>query len=356
MTRMKSLRRTSVVLLLAFVLGSLWACSDTEGDDDSSDGDTPDVTDGDSDGDDDTDGDTDPEPVTVRTGSGTCEDPFVHPTGGSGEIFDETGHLSEMRNSVDPDICGEEGAGIAGGVEVVAKIALSEGDHLSVTLYGEGIDGTIYIRRNYCATSTGCEKLSNRVGPGSVESITFTATQTGNYFIIMDTDLPEPGENDLYFYHIEIIRAGEDRVAGEGKIGAPCKAGFECESSYCLTTDSLRTLIGEDDLIVEGGYCAVLFCHMDGSDGSCTEEMGGVCMSISPFYDYQFEGMGVCTRPCTNDADCRTEDNMRCFDPQRFVDLGLIDAEIKERYFGDTKTCLPSGLIDEAISGITGID
>lgn len=351
--RRKSLHRVYVVTLLALMLGGLWACSDADGDSNPADGDTPGPTDGDSDGDEtDPDGDTDPDPVTVRTGSGTCEDPFVHPISGDTEIFDETGNLDEVVNSVDPDICGDDGAGIDGGVEVVTKIALSEGDHLSITFYGETIDGTIYIRRNVCATSSGCEKLNNRAPAGSMESLTYTATQTGNYFIIMDTNLAQPGEDDLYYYHIEVIRAGDDRVAGEGKIGAPCKVGYECESSYCMTSDNLRTLIGEDDLTVENGYCAALFCHMDGSDGTCTEAMGGVCMSISPFYDYQFEGMGVCTRPCESDADCRTEDNMRCFDPQRFVELGLIGADIKERYFGDTKTCLPSDLIDEAITGI----
>jgi hypothetical protein len=326
------------------------ACSSESDPDGDVDRDT--LVDGDATSDGDLDDEQDGE-IPDLTGEGSCESPFVYRMGEGNGIFDGAGDLDVVTDSVSPAVCGEDGAALSNGVEVVTKIALNAGDHLSMTFFGETIDASIYIRRNVCATSEGCEAVVNTGGKGTLETLTFTASEIGNYFVIMETDITDPAEADNYFFHIEVIRAGEDNLAGDGKIGAPCTGGYHCESGYCLTSSNLGALIEGEDVEVRNGYCTLLFCQTDGSDGLCGQETGGVCMSISPFYDYQFLGMGVCVRPCENDADCRVEDDMRCFSPQQFVELGLISQEIKDTYFGDVQACLPVDLAAEAVNGIT---
>ncbi len=79
--------------------------------------------------------------------------------------------------------------------------------------------------------------------------------------------------------------------------GAACAGVYDCDaSSYCAT--------GAED---PGGRCSTYGCTV-GDSGSCN---GGTCVAVD---DYPVVA-SVCFASCAQDADCRTDDGYRCFDP-----------------------------------------
>lgn len=140
---------------------------------------------------------------------------------------------------------------------------------------------------------------------------------------------------------------------GAGQVGAPCEDADECATGYCMTTEGIEPFI--PGTVVEAGYCSALFCATDGSDGQCTDDMGGTCFGLYAFLGPELAGMGgICLRPCTDDRDCRTDDGNVCFDAEGLVADGLLSQEIIDQYYANgTRGCMPKSVVDAAIAKLS---
>lgn len=145
-----------------------------------------------------------------------------------------------------------------------------------------------------------------------------------------------------------------DTATGEGAlegspVGAPCSDASECSTGYCMTTENLGAFL--PGAVVPGGYCSGLFCAVDGTDGACTVEMGGLCFSLFPFLGEAFAEQGICLAPCQRDQDCRPSDDQVCFDAQELLRIGRLTQDQLDRYYGDQgKACLPRTVRDAALA------
>lgn len=141
---------------------------------------------------------------------------------------------------------------------------------------------------------------------------------------------------------------------GEGEVGAPCGANEECVTEYCMTTREIGGFIAGAE--VAGGYCSTLFCALDGSDGACTAEMGGVCFSLFAFLGAEFAEMGgICLRPCNDDRDCRVADGNVCFDAAGLVAEGLLSRDVLDLYYGEhARGCIPETVVEAAVAKLRG--
>jgi hypothetical protein len=140
-------------------------------------------------------------------------------------------------------------------------------------------------------------------------------------------------------------------TATVGKVGTPCLQKEECVTDFCMTTENIGGFI--KGALVANGYCSALFCAVDGSDGACTAEMGGMCFSLFPFLPDSGDS-GICLSPCDSDADCRTSDDNLCFDAQELVNKGLIDPSIITQYYSSgSRGCLPRTVAEAAIIKLT---
>lgn len=143
------------------------------------------------------------------------------------------------------------------------------------------------------------------------------------------------------------IDAVEPQGPGEGQVGAPCEESDECVTNFCMTTDNIEGFIR--GAVVPNGYCSSLFCALDGSDGQCTAEMGGVCFSLFAFLP-GFGDSGICLRPCNDQEGCRDEDDNVCFDAAALVAQGLLSADVLDSYYANgTRGCMPKTVVDAAI-------
>lgn len=140
---------------------------------------------------------------------------------------------------------------------------------------------------------------------------------------------------------------------GAGQVGAACEAADECATGYCMTTEQIGGFIPGAE--VAGGYCSWLFCALDGSDGKCTDDMGGTCFSLYAFLGPEMAGMGgICLRPCTEDRGCRTDDDNVCFDAAALVADGLLSQETLDLYYANgTRGCMPKSVVDAAIAKLS---
>ncbi len=146
---------------------------------------------------------------------------------------------------------------------------------------------------------------------------------------------------------------GADEVAPGGRVGEACAAPSDCVTGYCMTTANIGAFIKGAE--VPGGYCSALFCAVDGSDGQCTDAMGGVCFSLYPFLGAAFGSKGICLAPCDTDADCRTADANVCFDAASLVAAGLMDAGVLDAYYAEhARGCLPGSVADAAKAKLEG--
>jgi len=131
--------------------------------------------------------------------------------------------------------------------------------------------------------------------------------------------------------------------------GAPCETAEECRTGFCMTTENIGGFIAGAS--VPGGYCSGLFCAVDGSDGACTPEMGGVCFSLFPFLGESFAEQGICLAPCETDDDCRPEDDQVCFDAMELQQAGRLTPDQLALYYGDLRrACLPRTVRDAAMA------
>jgi hypothetical protein len=132
-----------------------------------------------------------------------------------------------------------------------------------------------------------------------------------------------------------------------GQVGAPCAEKPECVTNYCMTTANMTPFVKGAN--VPGGYCSAIFCAVDGSDGACTKEMGGICFSLYPFLGDAFGTKGICLAPCSSDSECRPEETGICFDAEDLVKQGLMKPEIIGKYYSSaSKACLPKSVADAA--------
>lgn len=140
---------------------------------------------------------------------------------------------------------------------------------------------------------------------------------------------------------------------GAGRVGAPCEAADECATGYCMTTEQIAGIIAGAE--VADGYCSDLGCALDGADGRCTADMGGTCFSLYAFLGPDMAGMGgICLRPCTDDRDCRTDDDNVCFDAETLVADGLLSREVIDQYYANgTRGCMPKSVVDAAIAKLS---
>lgn len=141
---------------------------------------------------------------------------------------------------------------------------------------------------------------------------------------------------------------------GEGQVGAACGGNEDCVTGYCMTTRGIHDFIKGAE--VAGGYCSALFCALDGSDGACTAEMGGVCFSLFAFLGAEFAEMGgICLRPCDGDRDCRKDDGNVCFDAADLVAADLLSQEVLDLYYGEhSRGCIPKTVVDAAVAKLRG--
>lgn len=338
--------RTLTILSILLALGLFVAACGETGQEDEPDGDGDTPEDGDTpDGDAPEDGD---DPL-APTGSGTCADPIIHPGPERGtRTLDGNGFIEDYQAQVDTGICLDEDdteTEVKGlGPEVVVKVSLDGGDRVSVSFIGDEFNGLIMVRTNVCATGRGCEKVTDQMGVAGFEALTFVAPYVGNYFLIFDS--VEENPTGYFSYHIEIKAADDQSGAGEGLVGSACSAGADCVTNFCLTTTLLAWLVEpEENLEIKNGYCTVILCYTDGSDGTCQPDSGGLCVPIPEFAGELFRNRGLCLDLCERDSDCRIEDDMRCFDPQEYVDQGLLDQTVKDSLYDGLKACLPNSLI-----------
>jgi hypothetical protein len=144
---------------------------------------------------------------------------------------------------------------------------------------------------------------------------------------------------------------GTPSGGNDGHVGDPCESNDDCITGYCMTTQEMKNLI--KGVEVRGGYCSSLFCNVDGSDGTCTEAMGGICFSLYPFLP-EFANNGICLAPCSSDLNCRSVDENICFDAQELVDKGLMSRTILDLYYsGGSKGCLPESVANAAIETLS---
>lgn len=136
-----------------------------------------------------------------------------------------------------------------------------------------------------------------------------------------------------------------------GQPGAPCAVNADCATNFCMTTETIGTLIPGTS--VQGGYCSELMCPVDGESGLCgSAEIGGICFSLVPFVPDWAEN-GICLAPCEEDRDCRPEDDIICFDAQSLVVEGLLEQEVLDRYYPTASAgCLSRSLVAAAIESL----
>ncbi len=132
-----------------------------------------------------------------------------------------------------------------------------------------------------------------------------------------------------------------------GLAGAACAVNDDCATGFCLTTAVLAALLGQDGLEVPNGYCSALDC------GVCDDSTGGACVNAG-FLGEGYEDFNICLAPCAEDADCRPEDSINCFDPQTWVDDELLDQATADAVFGDLTVCMPDALVAAAAAALAG--
>ncbi len=148
-----------------------------------------------------------------------------------------------------------------------------------------------------------------------------------------------------YSYTIQLTPAvGDGTPPEDGEAGAACVEADECATNFCLTTSLISSLLGGGTTI----DVANGYCSAM-SCAPCTEDIKGFCVNAG-FVGEGYEVVDLCLRECEVTGDCRPADGQLCLDPQSWVDRGLMEQDVKDSFFGDHKACLPSGLVD-AIEG-----
>lgn len=144
----------------------------------------------------------------------------------------------------------------------------------------------------------------------------------------------------------EVVVDGDDEVVAnppaDGETGAACEAKEDCDDAYCVTQTGLADLGLTTDPI-PGGYCSALMCRVDGSGETCLAD-ADFCFSLYPFKGDTFKAVGLCSRMCTSDADCRADGEQSCWDLNEMVDSGL-DQAVYDELYKDQYVCLPDSLI-----------
>jgi hypothetical protein len=168
-----------------------------------------------------------------------------------------------------------------------------------------------------------------------------------------DGDVPDGDDPDGDEPDGDVVEDGDmadgDDLSG---IGGACADKTECTSNFCLTATTIAPLIADFQGDIANGYCTVLMCKTDGSDGKCTAEMNATCFSLYPFAGEDFAALGICLALCESDADCREADGNSCLDPQGFVDAGFMSQEDKDTFYGDSKGCLPDSVAAAALAAL----
>ncbi|RJO66443.1 MAG: hypothetical protein C4523_12615 [Myxococcales bacterium] len=182
------------------------------------------------------DGDAEEAPIVV-TGSGSCGDPFVYPSGapvqGSGMLADRIGDVSgaacfdvtpasaearqgdgdEEDETAETDGDEEAVAGPGKGPEVAVKLSLGQGDQVTVEFGAASSDAMIYILQGECGPTAECSAIIDNVGPGLGETLLWTVPLTGDYVVVLDTRSEEArGE---YSFDIKIVSAADGDADGD---------------------------------------------------------------------------------------------------------------------------------------------
>lgn len=96
-------------------------------------------------------------------------------------------------------------------------------------------------------------------------------------------------------------------------VGAPCEDGTECATSFCLTTETLTSLLEKTEpLEVPDGYCTKLMCSANADCGKT-----GKCLDLQGF-DITAVACFVSCDP-TDEKACRT--GYTCFEDPRIKDV-----------------------------------
>ncbi len=229
------------------------------------------------------------------------------------------------------------------GPDIALKLPLGDGDILKVSFTGTNFDAMIYVLRSSCDDEASCETIVDATGVGEEEMLEFRPTESGDYFIILDSKESDASGEYTYGYELESLQCeGVGTQPEDGFAGAACSESAECETGMCLNEETLTPLLGPG-IVVPNGYCSRL--------GACDESVGGFTVGAG-FIGPDFSLFKLCLRPCDTDCDCRTADGQVCLDPMSFVEKGLMDEETVTEYFGDNNACMPGDLVSLIEQGL----
>ncbi len=95
-------------------------------------------------------------------------------------------------------------------------------------------------------------------------------------------------------------------------------------------------------------------CQVNGTGETCQADYD-FCFSLFPFKGDTFKAVGLCSRMCNTDDDCRADGEQSCWDLSEMVTSGLDQAVYEELYM-DEKVCLPDSLIETVKASLAAPD
>ncbi len=205
-------------------------------------------------------------PASAQPLNDTCAGAVSLVRGGQGTY---QGPLAGAANNYDPGPSGCTGHAAAG-PDVVYSAFLEAGDQIEVTLIGDGgADASLYIITDCALPAASCVAGSDE-GPNQ-ESIWWTCSVTGLYYIICDTRLAAPAGSYYFTYDITCPTLPSacccvDMETYEVHCWVTAEA--ECEALYCtwkgpwaVTCDPAPCWQPLGACCLADGTCAMLLQH-----------------------------------------------------------------------------------------------